>query len=367
MSKLVPFLRFPEFKDSGEWVEKKLGDVAKITTGKSNREDSSLDGEFTFFDRSEDIRSSSIYLFDCEAVIVAGEGQQFIPKYFVGKFDLHQRTYAIMNFNYVVGLFVYYLVHVKQSYFLAQAVGSTVKSLRLPIFENMPVSLPSLPEQTKIATFLTSIDDRIEALSEQLELTRDYKKGMMQRIFSKQLRFKDDEGNEYPEWVEKKLGEILDYLQPIPYLVSSTEYDNSYDVPVLTAGKTFILGYTNEENGVFDKNLPVIIFDDFTTDSKFVDFPFKAKSSAMKILIGRCDVSVKFIYEAMQQIKYEIGGHGRHWISVFSQIDVLFPSLPEQTKIATFLSSIDDRIEALSEQLEQTKLFKKAMLQRVLV
>jgi len=100
-NQLVPKLRFPEFKNSGEWEEKKLGEVAFITTGKSNREDSlKEDGIYTFFDRSEDIRTSNKYLFDTEAIIVGGEGQKFIPKYFVGKFDLHQRAYAIMNFGH---------------------------------------------------------------------------------------------------------------------------------------------------------------------------------------------------------------------------------------------------------------------------
>jgi len=91
-----PAIRFKGFSEA--WEEKTLGDVSKIKTGSSNREDSGLDGKYTFFDRSEDIRTSNIFLFDCEAVIVAGEGSDFIPKYFVGKFDLHQRTYAVMNF-----------------------------------------------------------------------------------------------------------------------------------------------------------------------------------------------------------------------------------------------------------------------------
>jgi type I restriction enzyme S subunit len=81
--------------------------------------------------------------------------------------------------------------------------------------------------------------------------------------------------------------DCLDYLQPTKYLVSSTTYDDKYKTPVLTAGKTFILGFTDETNGIFKDNLPVIIFDDFTTATKFVDFPFKAKSSAMKILLAR--------------------------------------------------------------------------------
>src|SRR5699024_2879640 len=119
---------------SGEWEKVMLGDISHITTGSSNREDSSLDGAYTFFDRSEDIRTSSRFLYDGEAVIVAGEGQDFVPKYFKGKFDLHQRTYAIMDFKNTFGKFLYYYIGYYRHYFLSQAVGSTVKSLRLPMF-----------------------------------------------------------------------------------------------------------------------------------------------------------------------------------------------------------------------------------------
>ena len=166
-----------------EWIEKKLGDVCSITTGNSNREDSSLDGEYTFFDRSEDIRTSNIYLFDGDAVIVAGEGQIFIPKYFIGKFDLHQRTYAIMDFIDTCGKFIYYKIYVSQNYFLSQAVGSTVKSLRLPMFKKMLINLPSLQEQTKIANFLSAIDSKIEQVTIQLEHTKEFKKGLLQQMF----------------------------------------------------------------------------------------------------------------------------------------------------------------------------------------
>ena len=189
----------------------------------------------------------------------------------------------------------------------------------------------------------------------------------MQQIFSQELRFKDDNGNTFADWEEKKLGECLDYLQPTKYLVSSTEYDNSFATPVLTAGKTFILGYTNETNGIFENNLPVIIFDDFTTATQFVDFPFKAKSSAMKILISCEGVNIKFIYEAMQIMNYEIGGHERHWISKFAPIDILIPCLEEQTKIATFLSTIDEKINQCQAQITNTEVWKRGLLQGMFI
>ena len=115
----TPILRFDVEPDNDcqDWQLLKLGDVATIKTGSSNRVDSNLTGRYTFFDRSQEIRSSDRYLFDCEAVIVGGEGQEFLPKYFIGKFDLHQRSYAIMDFRGVSGKFIFYLISTKKQLF----------------------------------------------------------------------------------------------------------------------------------------------------------------------------------------------------------------------------------------------------------
>ena len=165
-----------------DWKEYRLGDITYITTGNANREDSLLEGEYTFFDRSEDIRRSNKYLFDKETIIVAGEGQQFIPKYFIGKFDLHQRTYAIMDFKNCIGKFLYYLIDFNKDYFLSQAVGSTVKSLRLPMFQKMKLLFPVIEEQQKIAKILSTADQEIETLQRKLECLKLEKGALMQRL-----------------------------------------------------------------------------------------------------------------------------------------------------------------------------------------
>lgn len=167
------------------------------------------------------------------------------------------------------------------------------------------------------------------------------------------------------EWEHDELGNCLDYLQPTKYLVSSTAYESRFTIPVLTAGKTFILGYTDEEYGIFSEKLPVIIFDDFTTASKYVEFPFKAKSSAMKILLSKNNNDTKFVFELMQTIGYEVGVHERHWISTFTKLKIAIPKLPEQQRIASCLSSLDEVITAYKDKLETLKTYKKGLMQNL--
>lgn len=176
------------FKDENgnyypDWEIKKLGHISTITTGSSNREDSMLEGEYTFFDRSQDIRKSNRYLFDKEAVIIPGEGQEFTPKYFIGKFDLHQRTYAIFDFKEINGKYLYYHLLDNDRHLQSQAVGSTVKSLRLPMFQSMPIKSPCIQEQQKIANFLSSIDNKIEIETNVFQKLEEQKKFLLQNMF----------------------------------------------------------------------------------------------------------------------------------------------------------------------------------------
>lgn len=191
-----------------------------------------------------------------------------------------------------------------------------------------------------------------------MRMSKQEKKGLVP-----ERRFPEFQGK--AAWKLNELGDCLDYLQPTNYLVSSTAYDDKYDIPVLTAGKTFILGYTNETEGVFDEKLPVIIFDDFTTASKYVDFPFKAKSSAMKILLAKEDANIKFAYESMQVIKYEVGVHERHWISTFSKIRIPAPNAKEQQKVADCLTSVDELITSQAKKLDALKTHKKGLMQQL--
>lgn len=218
-----------------------------------------------------------------------------------------------------------------------------------------------IKEQQKIAEILTAQDKVIELKEKLITEKERQKKYLMQQLLTGKKRLKGFSG----EWKTVELNEVFDYIQPTPYLVKNTNYSNEFKTPVLTAGKTFILGYTDETNGIFSKT-PVIIFDDFTTASRYVDFNFKLKSSAIKILTIKDGYNIKFAYEAMQQIKFLVGGHERHWISKYNYLTIDVPNLDEQNAIAEILSKADKEIELLKQDLEQEKLKKKALMQLLL-
>lgn len=167
-------------------------------------------------------------------------------------------------------------------------------------------------------------------------------------------------------WKEYELGELLFYEQPTPYIVSSTKYNDRYKIPVLTAGKSFILGYTNETHGVYD-SLPVIIFDDFTTASRYVNFKFKVKSSAMKILIPNTELVLpKFIYYRMQIIQFDHSTHKRYWIQQYSKIKVAIPPIPVQERIVArieeLFSKLDNGVDTLRKTKQQLAVYRQAVL-----
>lgn len=155
-----------------------------------------------------------------------------------------------------------------------------------------------------------------------------------------------------------KLGDVLDYEQPTKYIVKCKDYQNE-GMPVLTAGQTFILGYTDETNGIFEasKENPVIIFDDFTTSFHWVDFNFKVKSSAMKMLrvLSEREVSFRFVYYAMKCIKYQTLEHSRQWISKYSQIEIPLPPIEVQTEIVRILDKFTSLEAELKAELDCRK------------
>lgn len=213
--------------------------------------------------------------------------------------------------------------------------GTKVSSISKTSLKETTIKFPSsIEEQKKVGACFHELDNLI---------TLHQRKP---KLLSSNLNFFFVSEYAHP-WEQRELGEIFKYEQPQPYIVSSTEYSDDYSIPVLTAGQSFILGYTNEDFGIKEasKSEPVVIFDDFTTSSQFVDFPFKVKSSAMKLLslVNKKD-NIHFAYNVLKNIDYKSVTHERHWISIFSKMSVLFPSCKEQEKIGAYFKSLDNLI-----------------------
>ncbi len=206
-----------------DWEESKVRIKCKIRNGKTNTQDAVKGGAYPLFDRSTKIKRSNKFLFDCEAVIIPGEGKSFIPRYYFGKFDLHQRAYAIWNENKLVKIkYLYYWITTHVKYLENIAVGSTVKSLRLNHLETFPIALPPLPEQRLIASILSSLDDKIE-LNNKMNKTLE---AIGQAIFKK--RFIDERKG---DWEIKSLSEIANYLNGLALQKYPPKNEN--DLPVI--------------------------------------------------------------------------------------------------------------------------------------
>jgi len=291
---------------------------------------------------SEDaIIESGAKVIPAGSVIIAAVGELGLTAIASEPLVLNQQLHAFVCPEFLDNEFLAYWFETQKPYMERIASKTTIPYMNKSNCESIPVSYPPLPEQKKIAQILSTWDKAIETVEKLIANSQQKKKALMQQLLTGKKRFPGFNG----EWKKTELGELLDYKQPTQFLVTSTKYSDEYATPVLTAGKTFVLGHTNENFGVYEEGLPVIIFDDFTTASKFVDFPFKAKSSAMKILTAKQGVSIKYIFEAMQMMNYSVGGHQRHWISIYTNLVVNLPSLEEQQKISSALSSADHEIE----------------------
>ena len=303
---------------------------------------------------------TAIPKYNGNSITITGRGSVGVPMYREQPFDAIVRLLVLTprDEKNVCARFV--------SSYISECVefpqeSTGVPQLTVPQICNIELTLPPLPEQQAIATALSDTDELITALERLISKKKAIKQGTMQELLTGKRRLAGFSG----EWVEKSLGELLQYEQPQKYIIESKEYIDS-GIPVLTAGKSLILGYTGERHGIY-KNLPVIIFDDFTTESKLIDFQFKVKSSAMKMLTTTNICNIWLVYALMQMINFPLKDHKRYWISEYSKILVKIPSAKsEQTAIASILSDMDEEIETLTAKLNKYKQIKQGMMSELL-
>ena len=236
--------------------------------------------------------------------------------------------------------FIYQLLHTKgfTDQVINRCTGTNYPAINSSDLSGIEIHFPSIQEQAQIGELLTLIDQRISIQSKVIEKYESLIKALRRHIFSTIESEK-----------EVTIADVLSYEQPTKYIVSDTEYsDNNGLTPVLTANKAFILGYTEEVDGVYDKG-PCIILDDFTLDSKIVDFPFKVKSSAIKILSAKEAVSLRYIFEYLKFLNLNTEEHKRHYIA---EIEPMTMELPDEATIRS-ISNLFERADLRREGLER--------------
>ncbi|MDE2771445.1 MAG: restriction endonuclease subunit S [Bacteroidota bacterium] len=217
-------------------------------------------------------------------------------------------------------------------------------------------------EQIAIAMALSDADELLEGLYRLIAKKREFKLASMQQLLTGRVRLRGFTG----EWRTQKLRDLLTYKRPDNYIVQSTEDVKYGEIPVLTANKSFVLHYTDEEFGVCS-DIPVIVFDDFTTDCKYVTFPFKVKSSAIKLLYAKHDrISLRYLYERMKIVHFPLVAHKRFYISDYQNIEFFVPTYDEQVSIVSVLSDMDAEIAALEQRRAKIADLKQAMMQELL-
>ena len=378
-TKITPQLRFPEFTD--EWQVKKLGDFSSITTGKLDANAMVENGRYRFYTCAREFYKIDQYAFDTEALLVSGNGANVgYIHYYKGKFNAYQRTYVLDNFRENIGYIKLYLDRYLKKRILQEKFEGNMPYIVLSTLKDMPISTPPTKEQEKIADFLTAVDERIAVGEKKLELLETYKRGVMQQIFSQQIRFKDENGKPYPDWDEKKLGSFIrDFKQ------SSTIQD---EYPVMTSSRKGIIlqkDYYGDDNRITERSnvgynvLPpkYLTYRSRSDDGRFrfnlnttnatgivsYFYPvFDIKSGNVKFFEEYLNYNWRILYKYSVGTSQKVLSH-----TELKNIRFDIPVIEEQQKIANFLAALDEKITAEKSKLTATRQFKKALLQRMFV
>ncbi|MCM1297273.1 MAG: restriction endonuclease subunit S [Muribaculaceae bacterium] len=240
----------------------------------------------------------------------------------------------------------------------SQGLTSDTWNLKYPQIAPIKISIPSLQEQTKIAKMLTLLDLRIKQQEQLVSFFKSYKRGAIAHYFTMQMH--------NTKWQKTTISKCLFYEQPQKYIVHSEHYSDTYATPVLTANKAFILGYTNETDGIYNKG-EVLIYDDFTMDIKYVNFPFKVKSSTIKMLTPQENIDLYFMYSLLQYLELKPEGHQRSYISILEPTEVQIPLYEEQLRAAKLFRLLDRKIEKEQILLQGMIKMKTSLMQQLFI
>ena len=298
--------------------------------------------------------SVNSYLYDGETAFIGRKGTINKPYYYKGKFWTVDTLFYTHSFNGVAPHFVYCLFQTIN--WLRYNEASGVPSLSKDTIEKIKVHIPQIEEQQKISKFLSLLDERIATQSKIIDKLQSLIKGIRNDVFGK---LRKDIG------LNAKVGDVLSYEQPQPYIVEDTEY-TAGGTPVLTANKAFVLGYTSETDGIYDKG-DCIIFDDFTLDCKYVDFPFKVKSSAIKILTAKNKELLRYTFEFLKYLDLSTDEHKRHYIAETQNQEFILPTTQIVRTIAHAFSTLSSRMQTIVKQRDMLELQKQYLLRQMFI
>ena len=376
----VPF----EIPDSWEWVT--LGellinrDSERIPLSSAVRK-KQTNKIYPYYGAAGVIDKVEKYIFSERLLLIGEDGANLLTRskdnafFAEGKYWVNNHAHVLDCSNKIVLDFVAFVINAST---LDQYItGSAQPKLSQDNLNRIAIPLPPISEQKRIIEAKNSWFTLIDELEANKEDLKEYIKQVKSKVLDLAIHgklvpqdpndepaiellkrinpnFKPCDSSHYENlpsgWCICLLEDIIDYEQPTQYIVASTDYNDEYKTPVLTAGKSFILGYTNESNGIYN-NLPTIIFDDFTTDSRLVDFPFKVKSSAMKILQVNKGINIQYVAYFMSITRLAGNTHKRYWISEYSKIPIPIPPKEEQDRIVQIISEIENKIDTISAEL----------------
>ena len=385
---MFPKLRFKEF--DGDWLKLKYKDVLTIKYGKDHK--SLNDGDIPVYGTGGLMRHVNKYLYDGESILIGRKGTIDKPKYINEKFWTVDTLFYTEIEESIVPLFLYQ--HALEVNWLGLNEATGVPSLNTTSIYNIDISIPSKEEQTKIASFLSNVDEKISQLTQKLELLSQYKQGMMQKLFSQQIRFKADDGSEFGEWGEYKIFDlaidktlnngvfndqnkvgkgyklinVLDmYIQRDidESRLSLLDIDKKeFERNKVNYGDIFFTRSSLVKEGIAFSNVYLGVSNDITYDGHLIKLSPDLNIIEPKFL----NYCLKVAYVRKQLIQ---GGKTATMTTIGQQevgnTLVKIPCLEEQIRIANFLSAIDQKIDVVSKQIEQAKTWKKGLLQQMFI
>ena len=377
---MFPKLRFKEF--DGDWLKLKYKDVLTIKYGKDHK--SLNDGDIPVLGTGGIMRYVDSYLYDGESILIGRKGTIDKPQYINEKFWTVDTLFYTEIKENIVPLFLFQ--HALEVNWLGLNEATGVPSLNTTSIYNVDISIPSKEEQTKIVTFLSAVDEKISQIKQKHELLSQYKQGMMQKLFSQQIRFKADDGSEFGEWEETTLEKIGTFLKGKG--ISKADIVCDGQIPCVRYGELYthygeviskVISATNIDvnNLVLSKANDILIPAsgetqiDIATASCILDDGIALSGDLNIFRTKENGIFLSYLIRSKLKMKIAQLAQGNSVVHLYATqlkgVELNLPCLEEQTKIANFLSAIDQKIEVVSKQIEQAKQWKKGLLQQMFI